>query len=94
MVNGYALSTTDPQLMSTHPVHYWEWDNDSMKGAITCVIEKGMSIRDAAERHDVPKSTLGDRTTGRELPGIKSGCNISNIFNSRKWVAIQFSHGI
>ena len=32
-----------------------------------------MSVRQAAELHQVPKSTLGDRISGRVLPGAKSG---------------------
>ena len=32
-----------------------------------------MSVRQAAELHQVSKSTLGDRVSGRVLPGARSG---------------------
>ena len=37
------------------------------------VIHDGMSIRKAACVYGVPKSTLGDRISGKVLPGTKSG---------------------
>ena len=44
-----------------------------MLAATKAVIEGGMSVRQAAELHQVPKSTLGDRVSGRVLPGARSG---------------------
>jgi len=41
--------------------------------AIEAVVEEGVSIRRAALRYDIPKSTLGDRVSGRVLPGKLSG---------------------
>ncbi len=41
--------------------------------AIKAVIEGGMSVREAAQLHRVPKSTLGDRISVRVLPGATSG---------------------
>ena len=55
------------------PVHYKDWSRVSMKAAMQAVIENGMSIRRAAEVYSVPKSTLGDRISGRVLPGCTSG---------------------
>ena len=40
---------------------------------INAVIQDGMSIRKAACVYGVPKSTLGDRISGKVLPGTKSG---------------------
>ena len=44
-----------------------------MAAALKAVIEDGMSVRGAAEYYGVPKSTLGDRVSGRVLPGVTSG---------------------
>ena len=44
-----------------------------MKQVIEAVVEHGMSVRSAAELYNVPKSTLGDRVSGRVLPGATSG---------------------
>ena len=63
-----AVSTT-----TVRPLSYKQWDSLNMREAITAVLEKGISVRKAAELHGVPKSTLGDRITGRVLPGKKSG---------------------
>ena len=41
--------------------------------ALKAVIEDGISVRDAADRYGVPRSTLGDRVSGRVLPGATSG---------------------
>jgi transposase len=43
-----------------------------MKLAYDAVMN-GMSVRQAAEEHDVPRSTLGDRILGRTQMGSKSG---------------------
>ena len=40
---------------------------------MNAVLNEGMSIRHAAEHYAVPKSTLGDRISGRVLPGSTSG---------------------
>ena len=40
---------------------------------INAVINNGMSVRRAAMDYDVPKSTLGDRVSGRVIPGSYSG---------------------
>ena len=54
-------------------VGYKEWTYDKMDKAIKAVIDDGMSIRRAAEEFNVPKSTLGDRISGRTLHGASSG---------------------
>ena len=45
----------------------------SMANAIKTVTEEGVSIRKVAIMYQVPKSTLGDRISGRVLPGCASG---------------------
>lgn len=55
------------------PVQYKDWSPESMLGAMKAVIEDGMSVRQAAQLYQVPKSTLGDRISGRVLPGATSG---------------------
>ena len=55
------------------PVQYKDWRDLDMLAAMKTVIEGGMSVRQAAELHQVPKSTLGDRVSGRVLPGARSG---------------------
>ena len=52
---------------------YKQWDKVSMAHAVKAVIDDGMSIRRAAIRYGIPKSTLGDRVTGQVLPGSVSG---------------------
>ena len=48
------------------------WDDLAMQEALTAV-NRGMSVRRAALTHNVPKSTLSDRVTGKVIHGIKSG---------------------
>lgn len=58
---------------SCRMVGYKEWTYDQMDKAIQAVKDGGISIRQAAEEFNVPKSTLGDRISGRTLHGAKSG---------------------
>lgn len=44
-----------------------------MAKAMSSVIEGGLSVRKASLRYGVPRSTLGDRISGRVLPGSVSG---------------------
>ena len=53
-------------------VGYKEWTYDIMDKAIQAVTD-GMSIRQAAEEFNLPKSTLGDRISGWTMHGAKSG---------------------
>ena len=55
------------------PAQYKDWSRESMLAAMKSVIDNGMSVRQAAQLHGVPKSTLGDRISGRVLPGTTSG---------------------
>ena len=51
---------------------YKHWTEEQMGLAVNSVL-KGSSIRLAAEEYDVPRSTLGDRISGRVNPDAKSG---------------------
>ena len=44
-----------------------------MERATKAVIGEGFSVRHASEEFHVPKSTLGDRVSGRVMPGSNSG---------------------
>ena len=60
-------------VLPSRPSNYKAWSQRSMAAALKAVIEDGMSVRGAAEYYGVPKSTLGDRVSGRVLPGVTSG---------------------
>ena len=44
-----------------------------MTRALSAVLSDGLSIRRAAEEYHVPRTTLGDRVSGRIIPGAMSG---------------------
>lgn len=67
-----TLQQTCDHASASRMVGYKEWTYDKMDKAIKAVTD-GMSIRQAAEEFNVPKSTLGDRISGRTLHGAKSG---------------------
>lgn len=67
-----AYFGTSTDLSSGRPSKYKEWTEERMAIAMRSVLE-GKSIRRAAMESGVPKSTLGDRISGRVLPGTKSG---------------------
>ncbi|KAH3747385.1 hypothetical protein DPMN_181810 [Dreissena polymorpha] len=54
-----------------------KWNNEAMAMAVKDV-ENGVSVRKAAEKYSVPKSTLSDRLTGRVEAG-KSWGNESQL---------------
>ena len=59
--------------VATRREGFKEWDKQSMAHAVRAAIEEGMSIRKAALRYNIPKSTLGDHISGCVLPGRLSG---------------------
>ena len=69
----YDYTSASLQLKSLRPAKYKEWSKERMKLAMQAVLEKDVSIRTVAEIYRVPKSTLGDRISGRILPGKTSG---------------------
>ena len=52
---------------------YKDWTQLQMDKAVSAVVTDGLSVRRAALQHGVPKSTLGDRISGRVKPGSTSG---------------------
>ena len=58
---------------SSRPAHYKEWDEVQMGKAVEACVNEGMNIRQAAFHFGVPKSTLGDRMSGRVVPCSTSG---------------------
>ena len=52
---------------------YKEWTSVHMDRALKAVISEGVSVRQASEVFGVPRSTLGDRASGRVIPGANSG---------------------
>ena len=52
---------------------YKQWSEEQMKKAVDAVIISKLSVRRAAMQFNVPKSTLGDRISGRTQPGSVSG---------------------
>ena len=71
--SSVSSSTGVSQFLPLRPIQYKGWSHESMKAAMKAVIDDGMSIRDAAEQYGVPRSTLGDKISGRVLPGATSG---------------------
>ena len=72
--------TTDPcsraVLTSGHDGGHWlykQWSEKQMKSAVDAVITSYLSVRHAAMQYNIPKSTLGDRISGRVQPGSVSG---------------------
>ena len=60
---------------ATRPMLYKQWTPGRMNSALKAVVEEHESVRAAAQKFNVPKSTLGDRVSGRVLPGATSGPN-------------------
>ena len=58
--------------LNYRPSVYKHWSSDSMDKALDTVLNKGWSIRQASESYSVPRSTLGDRVSGRTINHTKS----------------------
>ena len=58
---------------ASRPAVFKLWSNEVMEKALNEVINNGMSVRRAALEYNIPKSTLGDRVSGRVIPGSTSG---------------------
>ena len=54
-------------------IKYKTWDKPKMAQALDAVTRKGMSIREVSLHFGVPKSSLGDRVSGRVVTGAISG---------------------
>ena len=71
-----VISTKDAQTVHhepNRPKEYKCWNEDNMSRAVAAVVKCGISVRKAALMYGIPKSTLGDRISGRVLEGSKSG---------------------
>ena len=72
-----GLAVADPQSAASSTLvcrgEYKQWTERQMGLAMNAVVKDGLSVRRAAEEFGVPKSTLGDRISGRVLPGAVSG---------------------
>ena len=55
------------------PLSYKKWTEEEMGRALNAVVVDGVSVRRAALLYGVPKSTLGDRVSGRVLSGATCG---------------------
>ena len=55
------------------PISYKNWDDAIMESVLEEVSSGSMTIRHAAEKYSVPRSTLGDCASGRVVPRTKSG---------------------
>ena len=67
------MPTASHSHVPLRPVQYKSWSEENMSIAISAVVQDSITVRKAAELYNVPKSTLGDRITGRVLPGSTSG---------------------
>ena len=70
--SGLGLATHTAhhvQLTSVYQGEYKKWSEETMALAVDAVLRNGMSVHRAAQDYDIPKSTLGDRISGRILPG-------------------------
>lgn len=56
----------------SRPSVYKKWDDAAMVGALAAV-NRGESVRRAALKFGIPKSTLEDRVSGKVVHGVKSG---------------------
>ena len=63
-----------PQLFSARPLKYKSWTFENLKQACQ-VVESGLSLRQASEEYQIPKSTIQDYVAGKVLNGSKSGQN-------------------
>ena len=66
------VDRTVPGTIGPSRGEYRRWNENSMEEAVSA-IEKGMTVRRAAEMYRVPRSTLHDHFSGRVKYGVKSG---------------------
>ena len=77
VIRGTSVGRVDPVLAastsSVRPSKYKAWDETKMARALMAVTKEGMTVRQAATHYGLPKSTLGDRVSGRVVTGATSG---------------------
>ena len=62
-------------ITNNRPLAYKQWNEEMMSRALNAYHIEGLSVRRAADMYGVPKSTLGDRVSGRVLCGSTCGRN-------------------
>ena len=71
--NPWTRPTADDCIASARPAKYREtYDDKSLRLSLTAT-EKGLSIRRATSKYNIPKSTFGERVSGKILPGANPG---------------------
>ena len=76
--------------LKARPPKYKVWSEETMERALKAVVNGNHSIRQAAEEFNVPKSTLGDRVSGRTQMGSVSGP--PRILTDKEEAELQGSH--
>ena len=71
--SNVSIATTHVSSSLARSGTYKSWSEDQMERALTSVVSEGLSVRRAACLFNVPKSSLGDRVSGRVMPGSSSG---------------------
>ena len=70
--------------------HYKAWISEKLEGAVKAVCCNGATIRQAAEVYGIPKSTLGDRISGKILGG---GTNSRYLTDDEEQELVSFIIG-
>ena len=68
--SSLAIAYPVPSSVVSRGVQYKRWSEDRMTLTTDALLRDGLSVR---REYDVPTSTLGDRISGRMLPGSVSG---------------------
>ena len=63
--------TDDDAAGPRRPKQYGGYSPEQMEKAVSAVLQNQLSVRAAAELYGIPKNTLGDRISGRVLPGTE-----------------------
>ena len=83
---------TKDKSISLHPrfgAKYKNWTEERLLKAYKGVHEDGLSIRQASEVYNVPRSTLHDRLSGKTAFGVKSG-PVSHLTLDEEGQLVQF----
>lgn len=70
LLRTYSL---DDLTNTNRPLSYKRWNEEEMGRALNAIVVDGLSVRRAALLYGVPKSTLGDRVSGKVLCGATCG---------------------
>lgn len=75
---GASVEEKTIHVLPSRPLQYKAWNDENMLGAIKACTYDNVSVRKAAEMYGVPKSTLGDRMSGRVLDSVPSSRYLTN----------------